>query len=782
MRNIWMLTEANLRKGKIQLISMFGLIFLAALFLNLGLLFLLNFSGFYMERVSAQNAPDAFLFIEKNAFEKSDEEFLTDYPGVKNIEIEECMILDLTEFNYNTSQMTTELRFFNVDAPKEMGGINFIGRHIKDERELIYLPYIMSTGGYQVGDLFTFKYQHKDYSFTVGGFVEELYYGSTIAGRLNVYLPNDDYERFTRAINDEDLAFTAMGVRLNHIANGHQIVSDYLRYIEDRSHAESTISVFGSALNELRAYRTMISSLISTILVAFSMIIVFVCLIVIRFRIVTNIQDGMTNIGALKAVGYTSNQIILSIILQFSSVAAVSSILGIFASYSATPVLSGTFAGLIGLNWQQGFDPMISCLSFLCIVLTVILVSIMAAKNIHLLHPIIALRGGNSNNNVKRNSFPLSSTRLNLHIALAMKGFAQSVKQNLMISIILIGVSFASLFSIIMYYNFVVDHSAFMGLSIDEPCNVEVFLDEHHDNLLERMKRMPEVRKAFFRNSSHMTTIQNEAVYPIIMEDYSRSESTMIMEGKFPDQSDEIAFPAVLAKKYGISVGSAVELKFRNKSASFIVSGTSQSLSHTGRMCNITLDGMRRLQKDYELTGIDVFLEKGENTQEFIDLLDDEFGDTIVNTVNMDEAMAASVGTFATIASLISVTILITTILMVILVVYLIIKTNISRKKREIGIQKAVGYSTFQLMNQITLGFIPIVFFGTGVGAFLGYVCINNVLTVLFSVFGIMRMDFYVGASWPILTIIVITAFSYCVSMLISWRIRNVSPYVLTSE
>lgn len=190
----------------------------------------------------------------------------------------------------------------------------------------------------------------------------------------------------------------------------------------------------------------------------------------------------------------------------------------------------------------------------------------------------------------------------------------------------------------------------------------------------------------------------------------------------------------------------------------------------------------RRLQKDYELTCINLFLAEGENTQEFIDLLDDEFGDAIVNTVHMDEAMEASVGTFATIASLMSVTILITTVLLVILVIYLIIKTNISRKKREIGIQKAVGYSTFQLMNQITLGFVPVVLLGTGVGAFVGYICINNVLTVLFSVFGIMRMDFYVGASWPIVTIIIITAFSYCVSMVISWRIRNISPYALTSE
>lgn len=785
MRNIWMLTAANLRKGKSQLISMVGLILLAALFLNLGLLFMLNLGKFYMERVEAQNAAHSIIFIEKSAFEKSDEEYVRYYPGVQSVQIEECIFLGASEFNYSGSKTTMEFIISNFDAPREMTKLKFIGNHIKDERDIIYLPYTMKTGGYKIGDEFTFTYQHKDYSFTVGGFVEELFYGSTLISVLNVYLPNDDFERFSGVMNDRDLLFVTMAARLKNVNDADKLISDYVNYIADISSSESMITVFGNSITEISGFRTMIPNMIALILVAFSAIIVFVCLIVIRFRIVTNIQDGMTNIGALKAVGYTSRQIVMSTVLQFSGIAAIASIFGILLSFAATPVVSSVFAGLIGLDWQQGFDPVVSLMSFTGIVGTVILVSLMATKSIHSLHPIIALRGGMSNQSFKKNFFPLSGTFLNLHIALAVKGIVQNLKQNLMIAIILIGVSFTCMFSVVMYYNFAVDGSKFMELGVGEPCNVAIYMDENNDSLLESIRRMPEVTKAFYANteySNNFTTLKNEAIYPTIIEDYSLSENKMILEGRYPIQADEIAFPGVLAKKYGISIGDTVEVKFGNKSADFLVSGITQSINNMGRMPCITLEGMQRLQKSYKLTGVDIFLKKGENADDFIDLLGDEFGEKIVTTVNVDALVKTSMGTFVSMTVILSFTILVTTVLIVVMVLYLIIKTNISRKKREIGIQKAIGYSTFQLMNQTALGLVPVILFGAGVGAFAGLIYINSVLTVLFSVFGIMRMDFYIGPSWLIIITVLITAFSYCVSMLISWRIRNISPYILVSE
>ena len=121
-------------------------------------------------------------------------------------------------------------------------------------------------------------------------------------------------------------------------------------------------------------------------------------------------------------------------------------------------------------------------------------------------------------------------------------------------------------------------------------------------------------------------------------------------------------------------------------------------------------------------------------------------------------------------------------VLVIRLLGYLIVKINISQKRREFGIQKAVGYTTAQLMSRISLGFMPVVLFGAAVGGVLSLLYINSVLAVLFGAIGVMKMDFVIRVSWAIATAFLITGFSYAVSMFISWRIRKISPYVLAGE
>jgi putative ABC transport system permease protein len=88
-----------------------------------------------------------------------------------------------------------------------------------------------------------------------------------------------------------------------------------------------------------------------------------------------------------------------------------------------------------------------------------------------------------------------------------------------------------------------------------------------------------------------------------------------------------------------------------------------------------------------------------------------------------------------------------------------------------------------QLMNQISMGFMPVVLFGAALGGLVSLAGINSVLSVLFGSMGIMKMDFVIRSSWAVITTIIITVFSYGVSMFIAWRIRKISPYeVLTGE
>ena len=77
----------------------------------------------------------------------------------------------------------------------------------------------------------------------------------------------------------------------------------------------------------MKSVSTLTVNVIAMILVAFAAIIVLVSLIVIKYRVSNSIEDGMTNIGVLKALGYTNRDILVSFILQFVFIALSASVL-----------------------------------------------------------------------------------------------------------------------------------------------------------------------------------------------------------------------------------------------------------------------------------------------------------------------------------------------------------------------------------------------------------------------------------------------------------------------
>ncbi|MDF2822592.1 MAG: hypothetical protein K0R15_3040, partial [Clostridiales bacterium] len=130
-------------------------------------------------------------------------------------------------------------------------------------------------------------------------------------------------------------------------------------------------------------------TMISAMMVMFALIIVFVCLLVVRFRIVNSIEEDVMKIGSLKSIGYTSRQIILTVILQFSLIAGIGSLIGIALSYPVLPVVSAVFEQQSGLKWEQGFDGGVSGVAFLMLLLIVIFIGFIAAYRISKLNQII---------------------------------------------------------------------------------------------------------------------------------------------------------------------------------------------------------------------------------------------------------------------------------------------------------------------------------------------------------------------------------------------------------
>jgi len=126
--------------------------------------------------------------------------------------------------------------------------------------------------------------------------------------------------------------------------------------------------------------------------------------------------------------------------------------------------------------------------------------------------------------------------------------------------------------------------------------------------------------------------------------------------------------------------------------------------------------------------------------------------------------------------------IIIITILLIALILFILIKTVIHNNKMNLGILKAVGYTTRQLRLQTSWSLMPVVGIGVMIGAILSYLTMNNVIIILFRVLGVMKLGFLIPIPMVIITAIAMMIISFLIAFSLCGRIHKISAYELISE
>lgn len=195
----------------------------------------------------------------------------------------------------------------------------------------------------------------------------------------------------------------------------------------------------------------------------------------------------------------------------------------------------------------------------------------------------------------------------------------------------------------------------------------------------------------------------------------------------------------------------------------------------------LTLEGIQQLQTNYKGSTLNVYLD-GISNKDFIKNVQEQYGDYLVGTVDIDENIESETGMYTDAVFAVLLTVLAITVLVVVMILYLVIKTMIIKRKKEFGVMKAIGYSTMQLMHQIAISFLPVIITGVTIGGALGYFFTNPMLAVLLSSAGVKRLDFTIHLPTVLLLCIGILLLGYLVSMLVSLKIKKITVHSLMTE
>ena len=783
MKKAIILAAANTHKHKGQTLSLLLLSFIAAMLLNLGLLTAIKFEKSFYEKSEELNAPHAVVAAMKNHYQNSFKEYFEGYPGITEISEEEILFLPAAKFRYGDGIFSNIVMVLNADRPRSMLGLSFVGEHTDPGEDSIYVSYLLkSGGGYSLGDSFVLSYGHKDHHFKISGFIEDTFLGSINMSGIGFYLPANAYSRLEAELSGNG-AGVMLSARLQNPEDSSKLISGINNMVMSSAGSFFYSTMWNADFNLAKYSRTFTASIIAILILAFSIIVTMISLIVTTFRIRNSIDESMTNIGVLKAMGYTSSQIISSIVLQFTLITALGSLLGIWVSFYAITPLSHMLSAQTGLIWRQCFNAGISFLSLFALTLGIGLVSLLSAGKIHRLHPIYALRGGISTHSFRKNYFPLQRTWLNLHLVLSLKMLIQNAKQNLLITLIIATVSFASVFSLVLYYNIVIENQAFIHMVSGEQSNAVIIKnpDNHDDKLIENIRQIPGVRKAIYFDTVRLLA-GDEKVAAYVVEDFSLTENDMIYKGRYPKHPNEITIGGHVSKLLNKHIGDTIQIKTGNIQQDYLVTGLHQNPNNFGMDITLTYEGMIRLQPDYLWSTIYMYANKDVDTNAVIRSINERYGNMIAETIDIQELMNSSLGVFMSIATMVTLAINVITALVMSLMLYLVIRTLLLKNRKYLGIQKAIGYTTIELVQQVSMAYLPIMILGTAIGGITGYLGVNPLFALLLRKLGVMKANFYIMPGYVILLCVLIIGFAYGLSMWISSHIRKISPYGLIHE
>ena len=776
------LAIANIRKSRSATASLFIFILVAALLLNMGLMVITQINPFFNSKVEQLKDPHVIILMDEASYHSDYGEFITNYSGVTETEMEEALIMNMAKFTFDNSELTSSAAVFNADGHRDIGALKLIEKVPTSSADDIFIPYSFKTdGGYELGESFTIHYQGRNHDYRIAGFLETTMMGTTSVGIMKFMLPDNSYQTLADELDKQSEGLVISAV-MKDKTQSTKLLNDFSKEFPQSTTGETTSYIWAIDIEMVKSVNTLTINIVAMILVAFAAIIVLVSLVVIKYRVSNSIEDGMTNIGALKAIGYTNRQILSSILLQFVLIALSASIVGIALTYGLMPFIGSIISSLSGLIWNQKFDILINLVTVFAIVFCVVIVTLMSARRIRKIQPIAALRGGISTHNFRKNHFPLENTRGGLHFLLAIKSMLSNVKQNMMILLIVIALTFASVFSVVLYYNIASDKTAFVNLFGTEPSNVLIYVKPDADTpeLLNLIQQMDRVRKVNLYDLI-TTKIDGQTVYTNITDDYNNLENNTVYEGRQPKHENEIAISWVVSNQINKGIGDTVDVEHGTEAGSFLITGLSQSIGNLGQIASLTMEGIQQLQSDYKGATLYIYLD-GISNKDFIKTVQEQYGDYIVETLDIDENIESQTSVYTAAVFAVVVMVLTITALVVVMILYLVIKTMIIKRKKEFGVMKAIGYSTIQLMHQISISFVPVMITGVAIGGILGYFFTNPMLAILLSSAGVKRLEFTVHLPMILMLCVGILVLAYMVSMVVSLKIKKISAYNLLTE
>ncbi|MBO4474259.1 MAG: ABC transporter permease [Clostridiales bacterium] len=602
----------------------------------------------------------------------------------------------------------------------------------------IYLVQGIATNdGCKVGDDLRFETRSGQYTLKIEGFVVEPVDGSAMVGWKTVYVAPETFEKLAAdvdVVDNPDLAGRVTIVYIYKSADCELSDGDFARAI-NRDTGIQDYAYASATMTQMKHYTNLFSDIVCSMMIGFAMVLAVVVLIIMAHNITVTIEMSYTELGILKAEGFTKGRIRVLFVLQYLLAEIVGAVIGTILSIPMISLFGGIFQPITAIIAKKDVDLGTSLLLLLVILALSVLVILLATRKVGKVSPVKALTG--ESRDVYFESFltaPISGK--NLSMSLSYRQFSSN-KRRYFVAILITALLMFFILSVNLMASCMQSKSALeaMGSIL---CEVQVrpkdrnFTEEEMEEIETIVKEETKADKSIFFRNEYLT-INGDTIYS---QFYRDPEMINMVSGHAPVYDNELVITDILAEDMGLKVGDKVEVSRRDVKAEFIVSGLFCSMNDTGMTMAMGDAGARRLGvAGYVWYGAS--LSDPKDAEKVGKALEERLGEDFKIVVDSDFSSISDIKSISTAVDAMRYTIYAFSIIFVLVVVSMICSKVFTQERRDLGIYKAIGFTSRKLRLLFALRFLIIAVIGSAIGTALSLLFSSRGLSILLRSVGI---------------------------------------------
>lgn len=650
----------------------------------------------------------------------------------------------------------------------------------------MYVPISYKTlYGCETGDKISLNMEGESTAYTIKGFFEDPFMGSSMMGVKTVLLSDKDLEKMLQSCREEKSGNSFSEAVMLNIFRKKSSDLSYLRFQQELNKNTGVEGYAWLSLGKEQAisYMLILVRIFSGSLLVFIALLLIITLIIMNHSIGSSIEMEYVNLGILKAVGVTQRKLKMILMLQYLLGAALGAALGIPLAIPVIRLVNRIMTPVVGIL-TPGALAMLPCfvalLGIMAFIVLFIWIKLRKMKNIT---PVQAISGGKESVYFSsRLEMPIRKRGMSLW--LAFRQLTSNGKQYISAGVIT---------GLLVFFMIMMGHmDAWVGEDgeqfsrafdvVEYDLWVHCYNDEIQEEVEGTIESYSEIEKSFYMQNTYLL-LDGCQIQCFISGAPEEIES--ILEGRTCLYDNEILVTEFVAKQLEIQIGDTVTVALNDEKAEYMISGIYQCANDMGSNFAMSKAAYERLalsgstgEKTVSM-GKAYRLADGGRAKEIAEKLSQVYGSELsVSASNgfngMDSIVAA--------VNALSLLVYVLTVIFALVVISLVCGKIFAKERQDYGIYKAFGFTSKNLRLQFAMRFMIVSLLGSVLGVILTVLLMNKCFEMLLSYVGISRVEMEIAWMSVLSPIVMMAVVFFLFSYWKAGKIKRVQARILISE